>query len=213
VGVVPDLAQLREPDVHQALNALADLRLLPDQAHREPCRLLELGPHQGLADPRLVARSQRRKCARVGRVALAPLQPALGKVLGLQRVHHRHRVPLPAQMAGQVEPVMATRLHHHHVDRRSLLHHPRVQFSEAAALGSDVEHLPLRLALTLATHRRRALVCPYVDSHRQAHTHLLCRLRPQGSSPCFATALADAPSPHCRRIPITARRRSTRAGL
>ena len=195
-GVVPDLGELGEPDVHQAEDPLADLALLPDQAHGKAGGLAQLRPHQGLAGWRLVDHGERRQCARIGGVALAPLQPALAEVLRLQRVDHRHRIALAAEVTGQVEPVMAARLHDHPRHRLRLPPQPGIEIVEPSPIGGDLQPPAFRLPRPLAAHRHGMAGAPDVNPHGDAHPGAsLSGLRPRGVPADLRHAWADAPSP------------------
>jgi hypothetical protein len=52
--IVPGLAQLGKAEIDEALNPLADFRLLPRQAHREASGFPQLALRQGCLDPRLI---------------------------------------------------------------------------------------------------------------------------------------------------------------
>ena len=89
--VVEQLAELREAELDQADEALADLRLLGHQGHREAGRLAQLDTGERVAGGRCVAHGHLGEAPRIGRIGLRAGEPAPGKVLRRERVDHRDR--------------------------------------------------------------------------------------------------------------------------
>ena len=105
--VVEQLAQLREAQLDEAHEALADLRLLCHQGHREAGCLAQLGTGEWIAIGRRVPHGHLGEAPGIGRVGLRPGEPAPCKVLRRERVHHGDRDVPPAQVAGERHPVVA----------------------------------------------------------------------------------------------------------
>ena len=119
---------------------LADLCLLFHQAAPKTSRLLGLGSQQRVFDARFLAHTQCRQCAGIGRVRLAPLQPALGKVFSLQRIDNCNRVATAVEVTGQRPVIVPAGLQHHPLDR-TLAFQPTVQLVESSPVGGEPKHI------------------------------------------------------------------------
>ena len=102
--IVEQLPKLREAELDQPVEALADLRLLLDERHREVGGLAQLGTGERIAGGWRVAHSHLGKAPGIGRVGLRPGEPTLGKVLRRERVDHRDRDTATLQMYGERHP-------------------------------------------------------------------------------------------------------------
>jgi len=105
--VIEQLAQLREAELDEPDEALADLRLLGHQRHREAGGLTQLRSRERVANFGHVAHGHFGEASRIGRVGLRPGEPALGKVLRRQRVDHGHRHVAPTEVTCERHPVVA----------------------------------------------------------------------------------------------------------
>jgi hypothetical protein len=104
--VVEQLAELREAEIDEPDESLADRCLLRHEGHREAGRLAQLDAGQRLASGGRIAHAHLGKAPGIGRVGLRPAQATLGKVLRRERVDHRDRdLPSP-QVARERHPVV-----------------------------------------------------------------------------------------------------------
>lgn len=165
MGSSQTLPQLGEPEVDEAADALADPRLLLDQAHREAGGLAQLGAGERIAHRRLIDHAQGRQCARVDRIALGALQAPLGEVLGAHRVDQRDREIAGPQVADQRHPVVAARLEDHPREL-ALARQPAVQLVEALAGLRDAQDLAPRGERAVLTEGDRVRGRADVDADR-----------------------------------------------
>jgi hypothetical protein len=105
--IVEQLAELGEAELDETDEALADLRLLGHEGHREAGRLAQLDPGERIAGWWGVAHGHLGEAPGIGRVGLRAAEPALGKVLRRERIDHRDRDIPPAQVGGERHPIMA----------------------------------------------------------------------------------------------------------
>ena len=105
-GILEGVLQLGEADRDQALDALADPRLLLHERHREARSLAQLLPAERIAGPGSVDHRQCGEGTRVRGITFGPLQPAPREVLRRHRAHDRDGHTRTCEMAGDAEPIV-----------------------------------------------------------------------------------------------------------
>ena len=171
-GVVEQVAELREAEVDEAEEALADPRLLGHEGHREAGRLAQLDTGERVAGRvGRVAHGHLGEAPGIGRVGLRPGEPAPRKVLRRERVHHRDRDVVPAQVRGDRHPVVARRLHRHERHRVWLALDPGVEGGEADPVLADPEDLAISPGLAVPAPCRDVGPSPDVDPDRRHPGH------------------------------------------
>jgi hypothetical protein len=154
--VVEELTELREAELDEADEPLADPRLLGHEGHRKAGGLTELGSGERIANGRGVAHGHLGKAPGIGRIGLRAGEPALGKVARRERVDHRDRDLPAAQVGGERHPVVAGRLHRDEGHRLGLALEPGVEGGEAGPVLADPEDLAICPSLTVP---QRATTC------------------------------------------------------
>ena len=166
-GVVEQLAELREAELDEPDEALADLRLLGDEGHREAGRLAQLDAGERVAGVGRVAHGHLGEAPGIGRVGLRPGEPAPRKVLRRERVDHGDRDVVPAQVRGERHPVVARRLHRHERHRLGLALEPGVEGGEAGPALADPQDLPVSPGLAVPAAGHHVPPSPDVDPDRR----------------------------------------------
>jgi hypothetical protein len=166
-AIVEQLTELREAELDETDQPLADLGLLGHKGHREPGRLAQLGPDERVAGGRRVAHGHLGEASGIGRVGLRPGEPALGKVLRRERVDHRHGDVPPAEVRRDRHPVMTRRLHRHEGHGLCLAVEPGIECSEAGPALAHPEDLPVGPSIPRPAERDRMTPSADVDPDRR----------------------------------------------
>src|SRR4029077_5240549 len=141
----------------------------------------------------LVDHRQEGQCARVGRIALGPLEPALAEVLGLERVDHRDRDPAPLERGGKVEVIVAAGLQDRAGDL-ALAGEPIIEVPPARAVRPEAQPPLSGPPFAVVTDRRDVLALADVDADGLHASSSHAIIRPRGAR-LFRPTLADAHSP------------------
>jgi hypothetical protein len=172
--------QLREAELDQPVQALADDLLLVDEGHHEARGLTQLDPLERIVSRQWFAHGQLGERAGIGRIGLGPGEPALGKVLRPERIDHHHRHALTAKVTGQGHPVMARRLERDQLDRLWSGRQPRVKSAEPGTALGHPQDGPIGARLTGPTTSDGVALASDIDPDGR---HRVTPFRPRGS-PC-----------------------------
>jgi len=173
VRVVELVEQLREAELDEAVQPLADDLLLVDEGHDEAGGLAELDPVERIVARQRLVHGHLGERAGIGRIGLRPGEAALRKVLRPERVDHHDRHALAAEVAGERHPVVAGRLERDQLDRLGPGGQPGVEGAEPGPALGDPEDRPLGPGLTGPAARHRVALATDVDPDRGHPVHSL----------------------------------------